>query len=372
MTVNPLRDPLDRRLPRIPEPCALVIFGVTGDLARKKLIPATYDLAQPGTAARRASRSSASPGATGVDGEFEAEARESAQLQLPHAVSGGGVGSPGRQHHSSYPDPSTTTLPSTCSARPWIRCVRPMASKATRRSTWPSRRPRSRWCSSRCNAPAWPTTSGPVGWPPGGGGEALRQRPQQLPRAQRARRRCLHPAGRVPHRPLSSVKETVQNIMALRFANALFEPVWDSRLVNSVQITMAEDVGIGTRAAFYDSAGAARDVLQNHLMQLLALVRDGGAVELRRGRDPHREAQGAAGDRPPRGHRHRTVRAIRAGLGWPASEPLATSRRKVSRRTRPLRRTCGAAGHPQPPVGRGAVLTSAPASACRGASPRSR
>src|SRR5689334_23669309 len=67
-------------------------------------------------------------------------------------------------------------------------------------------------------------------------------------------------------------KETVQNILALRFANQLFEPVWNSRYVDSVQITMAEDVGIGTRAAFYDKVGTARDVLQNHLMQLLALV----------------------------------------------------------------------------------------------------
>jgi glucose-6-phosphate 1-dehydrogenase len=67
-------------------------------------------------------------------------------------------------------------------------------------------------------------------------------------------------------------KETVQNINALRFANNLFEPLWNGHYVDSVQITMAEDVGIGTRAGFYDAAGAARDVLQNHLLQLMALV----------------------------------------------------------------------------------------------------
>src|SRR5262249_31079329 len=67
-------------------------------------------------------------------------------------------------------------------------------------------------------------------------------------------------------------KETVQNLLALRFANMLFEPVWNSNYVDSVQITMAEDVGIGTRAGFYDRTGAARDVLQNHLLQLLALT----------------------------------------------------------------------------------------------------
>ena len=67
-------------------------------------------------------------------------------------------------------------------------------------------------------------------------------------------------------------KETVQNLLALRFANTLFEPIWNGHHVDSVQITMAEDVGIGGRAAFYEKTGAARDVLQNHLLQLLALT----------------------------------------------------------------------------------------------------
>jgi glucose-6-phosphate 1-dehydrogenase len=67
-------------------------------------------------------------------------------------------------------------------------------------------------------------------------------------------------------------KETVQNILAMRFANAMFEPIWNSNYVDHVQITMAEDVGIGGRAGYYDGIGAARDVIQNHLLQLMALV----------------------------------------------------------------------------------------------------
>ncbi|MGC5364243.1 glucose-6-phosphate dehydrogenase [Streptomyces sp. DT24] len=67
-------------------------------------------------------------------------------------------------------------------------------------------------------------------------------------------------------------KETVQNILALRFANTMFEPVWNRSYVDHVQITMAEDIGIGGRAGYYDGIGAARDVIQNHLLQLLALT----------------------------------------------------------------------------------------------------
>ena len=67
-------------------------------------------------------------------------------------------------------------------------------------------------------------------------------------------------------------KETVQNILAMRFANTMFEPIWNANYVDHVQITMAEDVGIGGRAGYYDGIGAARDVIQNHLLQLMALV----------------------------------------------------------------------------------------------------
>jgi glucose-6-phosphate 1-dehydrogenase len=67
-------------------------------------------------------------------------------------------------------------------------------------------------------------------------------------------------------------KETVQNLMAMRFANSLFEPVWNRNFVDYVQITAAEDLGIGGRAGYYEGAGALRDLVQNHMMQLLALL----------------------------------------------------------------------------------------------------
>ncbi|MCV6593877.1 MAG: glucose-6-phosphate dehydrogenase, partial [Silicimonas sp.] len=67
-------------------------------------------------------------------------------------------------------------------------------------------------------------------------------------------------------------KETVQNLMAVRFANMLFEPLWNSQFVDHVQITVAETVGVDGRGAYYDKSGAMRDMVQNHLMQLLCLI----------------------------------------------------------------------------------------------------
>jgi glucose-6-phosphate 1-dehydrogenase len=67
-------------------------------------------------------------------------------------------------------------------------------------------------------------------------------------------------------------KETVQNMLAFRFANGMFEPIWNRNFIDYVQITAAEDMGIGRRAGYYDEAGALRDLVQNHMLQLLSLL----------------------------------------------------------------------------------------------------
>ncbi len=94
-------------------------------------------------------------------------------------------------------------------------------------------------------------------------------------------------------------KETVQNMMALRFANALFEPVWNRNFIDNIQITAAEDIGIEGRAGYYDHAGALRDLVQNHMLQLLALLTMEPPSSFDANKRARREAQSAAGDLPP-------------------------------------------------------------------------
>ena len=67
-------------------------------------------------------------------------------------------------------------------------------------------------------------------------------------------------------------KESVQNLLVTRFANTLLEPLWNSSWIDHVQITAAESLGVGTRGDYYDKSGALRDMLQNHLLQVLCLV----------------------------------------------------------------------------------------------------
>jgi len=269
MSTNPLRDPRDRRLPRVPDACALVVFGVTGDLARKKLIPAVYDLANRGLLppgfvllgfARR----------DWGHGDFEQVAREAARehSRTPFSdatwqrVADATRFLPGSFDDDAAFDRLASTLRDLDSSHGTL------GNAAFYLSIPPA---------------AFPTVLKQMqrtGLADNGGGQGWRrvvvEKPfgHDLPSSRELN--CLvddvftpQDVFRIDH---YLGKETVQNLLALRFANALFEPFWNSHYVDSVQITMAEDVGIASRAGFYEETGAARDVLQNHLLQLLALT----------------------------------------------------------------------------------------------------
>ena len=92
-------------------------------------------------------------------------------------------------------------------------------------------------------------------------------------------------------------KETVQNIFAFRFANAIFEPVWNRTHVDHVQITVGETIGVEHRAAFYEETGVVRDIVQNHLLQVFALVAMEPPASFDADADPRREGEAPAGAR---------------------------------------------------------------------------
>ena len=266
---NPLRDPRDRRLPRVPDPCVLVVFGVTGDLARKKLIPAVYDLANRGLlppgflllgfarrdwdhgdfesvakdAARDHARTGFSeevwarlaasirflPGSFDDDKAFDTLASTLTELDRTHGTAGNAafyLSIPPSAFPVVLQQMQRTGMADNAQSGGWRRVVveKPFGNDLD--------------SSQKLNALVDTVFT-----------------PQDVFRID-------HYLG----------KETVQNLLALRFANELFEPIWNAKHIDSVQITMAEDVGIGSRAGFYEQTGAARDVLQNHLLQLMALT----------------------------------------------------------------------------------------------------
>ena len=155
-------------------------------------------------------------------------------------------------------------------------------------------------------------------------------------------------------------KETVQNILVLRFANSIFEPLFNQKYIDHVQITVAEEEGVGTRAGYYEQAGALRDMVQNHMLQLLCAGRDGAAVLARRRRRARREAGGAAVAAPDRTARRSTRTSVRAqyAAGFEARQAGAWLPRRAGRRSAVAHRDLrGAAGlHRQLALGRRAVL----------------
>jgi glucose-6-phosphate 1-dehydrogenase len=268
---NPLRDPDDRRLNRIAGPSALVIFGVTGDLSRKKLMPAVYDLANrgllpPGFAlvgfARRdwEDQDFAKVVYDAVKEHSRTEFREETWQQLLQGI---------RFVQGTFDDPAAfARLRETVETLDVERGT--MGNHAFYLSIPPKDFP---------TVARQLKESGLVGehsdedscWR-----RVVIEKPfgddLESARALNSALEVAFPADSIFRIDHYLGKETVQNILALRFANELYEPIWNRNHIDHVQITMAEDIGVGGRAGYYDGIGAARDVIQNHLLQLLALT----------------------------------------------------------------------------------------------------
>lgn len=265
---NPLRDKRDKRMPRIAGPSGLVIFGVTGDLARKKVMPAIYDLANRGllhprfalvgfarrdwahedfgdvvynavrdharTPFRQAIWDRLAEGLRFVQGTFDDDA---AFAELAETLKKLDIERGTRGNHVFYLAIPPKSFPAVC--------------QQLQRSGLADS-PDGRWNRVVIEKPF------------GHDGESARELNKLV--------NSVFPEESVFRIDHYLGKETVQNILALRFANQLFDPIWNSHYVDHVQITMAEDIGLGGRAGYYDGVGALRDVIQNHLMQLLALI----------------------------------------------------------------------------------------------------
>lgn len=265
---NPLRDPDDNRLNRIAGPSALVIFGVTGDLSRKKLMPAVYDLANRGLLP-------AGFGLVGFarrewkDQDFEQVVHDSVrefartpwsedvwkQLRKGIRFVAGDFDDDGAFDTLKQTIASLDEQRGTGGNHAFYLSIPPRAFPLVTRQLSRSGLAKPREGSFRRVV---------IEKPFGSDLASARELNEVV--------ESVFPPDSVFRIDHYLGKETVQNILALRFANQLYEPIWNSDFIDHVQITMAEDIGVGGRAGYYDGIGAARDVIQNHLLQLLALT----------------------------------------------------------------------------------------------------
>jgi len=263
---NPLREGILNRT--VPDSCTVVIFGATGDLTHRKLIPALYNIAADGELppnlavvgfARRPKS----------DDEFRGELVEAARKHSRQTVDDevwAGFARSVFYHQSEFED-----------ADGYRRLGERLEEIEKERGTGGNRlfylaaAPGQFEPILKNLASAGLNQSREKGWArvivekPFGTDLASARELNRIVRdafPEQATYRIDHFLG----------KETAQNILVLRFANAIFEPLWDTRYIDHVQITAAETLGVEGRAGYYEGAGALRDMVQNHLLQLLCLV----------------------------------------------------------------------------------------------------
>ncbi|MET8248887.1 glucose-6-phosphate dehydrogenase [Streptomyces sp. NPDC005202] len=266
--VNPLRDPRDRRLPRIAGPSGIVIFGVTGDLSRKKLMPAVYDLANRGLL----------PPGFSLVGFARRDWENQDFAEVVHSAVKEHARTPFHEEVWQQLAEGMRFVPGDFDDDTAFKRLREAIEELdTSRGTGGN-------FAFYLSVPPkfFPKVvqqlkkHGLADPPQGAWRRAVIEKPFGHDLASAIRlNQIVHEVFdpeqvfRIDH---YLGKETVQNILALRFANQMYEPVWNRSYVDHVQITMAEDIGIGGRAGYYDGIGAARDVIQNHLLQLMALT----------------------------------------------------------------------------------------------------
>jgi len=257
---NPLLAGLAIR--RRPDPCALVIFGASGDLTRRKLMPALYALAVRRLLPERFAIVGAAR-TEGSDEEFQEQmrdavsryARDAFQPEVWDELAAGMryaqlSSSGGAEEELARTLEALDVERGTLGNRAYYFAVPPSAIASLVRSL--ALEPSSGWVRLIIEKPF-------------GHDRASANELNGLIGEHFGEREVF----RIDH---YLGKETVQNLLALRFANGIFEPIWNRQFVDHVQITVAESIGIEGRAAFYEQAGAIRDVFQNHLLQLVAIT----------------------------------------------------------------------------------------------------